>query len=556
MNRITRNKPMLGSKLSIHQWRTVSPRIPPKIISLALFLLALPSMLHATKPGKPPVKPNILIILVDDMGYSDIGCFGSEIKTPNIDRLASDGMKFAEMYNTGKCYPTRASLLTGVYFQRTDRDFSNTATLGEVLQPNGYITLWSGKNHANFNPVTRGFDRYYGMIGGAENHFNPGSKAIPGQPNPGGDGKGARWSLDPKEVKDFVPKDPNFYDTDAFTDHALQWLDEYQKTNKPFLLYMAYTAPHWPLMARPEDIAKYKGVYDGGYEAIRKARYERQIELGLIDPRTSTLPPMEYGGKRSGQKWEALSADERKQEAMKMEVYAAMLDRVDQSIGRLLKRLKEQGKLDNTLILFLSDNGASPESPQVKNVDPTAPMGSVASFVSYRQNWASVCNTPLRKWKTDSFEGGVGTPLVAHWPAVIKPQSGYKREPIHLIDIMPTVLDITGAKYPGNSTKTKIPPVDGVSLLPALKGQIIARNKPIFFQYGKGAAVRDGQWKLVRSSSTWELYDIAADSNEMHNLAAERPELVKKMDAAWLDWWKDCAGSDWTGTIPNAGKEE
>ena len=524
---------------------------------LAALPLALPVALSAaSQPPKPAEKPNVLIILTDDMGYSDIGCFGSEIKTPNIDRLAANGMKFSQMYNTAKCYPTRACLLTGVYFQRTDRDFSNTATLGEVLRPAGYRTLWSGKHHAKFNPVTRGFDRYYGMIGGAENHFNPGSKAIPGQPVPAGGGGGARWSLDPQEVKDFVPQDPDFYDTDAFTDRALQWLNEYEKEDKPFLLYMAYTAPHWPLQAWPEDIAKYKGVYDGGYEAVRQARYERQINLGLIDPKSSPLPAMEFGGKKAKFKWSELSPDARKQEAMKMEIYAAMVDRVDQNIGRLLKRLEEQGKLDNTLILFLSDNGASTESPKVRNVDTNAPMGSVASFPSYGQSWATVSDAPLRKWKGASFEGGVCTPLVAHWPAVIKPQSGYNREPAHLIDIMATVIDITGAKYPGESNQAEIPPMDGVSLLPAFKGGAIARPKPLFFQYSKGSAIRDGQWKLVRDSSTWELYNMAADRNEMHNLAAEKPELVKQMDEAWLAWWKDCTGSDWAGTPPKKGQAE
>ena len=521
----------------------------------ATLQLASLAMNQAAEPATPTAKPNILIILVDDMGYSDLGCFGSEIQTPNIDRLATGGMKFAEMYNTAKCFPSRASLLTGVYFQRTDQDFSRTATLAEVLEPAGYTTLWSGKHHATFNPVTRGFDRYYGMLGGCENHFNPGSKAIAGQPVPTHKGNGNRWALDGKEVDNFISQDPNFYDTDAFTDRALQWLDEYQTTNKPFLLYMAYTAPHWPLQAWPEDIAKYKGVYDGGYETVRKARYERQIKLGLVAPKTSPLPPMEYA-KKASKKWDDLSAEERKQEAMKMEVFAAMLDRVDQNIGRLLKRLEEQGKLDNTLVLFLSDNGACAETPAPwDNIDPNAPVGSVATFIDYGPSWAAVGNTPLRKWKTESFEGGICTPLVAHWPAGMKPQSGYHREPVHVIDIMPTVLDIAGAKYPGASKQTPIPPIDGVSLVPAFNGQKIARSKPIFFQFNQGSAVRDGKWKLVRNGPTWELYDLSVDRTETQNLAAARPELVQQMDAAWLAWWKDCTGNDWTGKAPKELKD-
>lgn len=538
---------------SLYRPTTVGSKLA---LGLAALLLNATLVAVAAAPAQPTARPNILVILVDDMGYSDIGCYGGEISTPNIDRLAAGGMKFAQMHNTAKCYPTRACLQTGVYFQRTDREFSNTATLGEVLRPAGYITLWSGKHHARFNPVTRGYDRYYGMIGGAENHFNPGSEAIPGQPTPAGAGSGARWSLDPEEVKDFVPQDANFYDTDAFTDRALQWLNEYENSTRPFLLYIAYTAPHWPLQAWPADIAKYKGVYDGGYEAIRRARYDRQIKLGLIDPKTSPLPEMEFGGRRTKSNWAELSPDDRKQEAMKMEVYAAMVDRVDQNIGRLMKRMEEQGKLENTLILFLSDNGASAENPKANNVDPAAPVGSVASFASYGQNWASVSNTPFRKGKSDSFEGGVATPLVAHWPAGIEPQSGWNRDPIHLIDIMPTMLDLTGAKYPGESRQPKIPPMDGVSLLPAFKGQKIARTKPLFFQFGKGSAILDGPWKLVRNSPTWELYDLAMDRTETHNLAPQRPELVKRMDAAWLAWWTDCTGQKWTGSPPKERIEE
>ncbi len=519
----------------------------------SLSLLTACLALAAGAGGATP--PNILIILVDDMGYSDIGCYGGEIRTPNIDRLAANGMKFAQMYNTAKCYPTRACLQTGVYFQRTDRDFSNTATLGEVLRPAGYHTLWSGKHHARFNPVTRAYDRYYGMIGGAENHFNPGSKAAPGQPAPASKNDGNRWSLDGREVKDFIPEAPTFYDTDAFTDRALVWLNEYQKTEKPFLLYLAYTAPHWPLQAWPEDIAKYKGVYDGGYEAVRQARYERQIKLGLVDPNTSQLPPMEYG-RKSGNKWRDLSPEERRQEARRMEIYAAMVDRVDQNIGRVLQRLEDQGKLDNTLILFLSDNGACAENPKVDNVDPNAPLGSVASFVSYGQNWASVGNTPLRKWKQDSFEGGIATPLVVHWPAGLKPQPGWNREPVHLVDIMPTVLAVSGAKYPGVAKAAKISPPDGVSLLPAFAGQTIARPRPLFFQFNKGSAIHDGQWKLVRQGASWELYDLAADRTETRDLAAKRPELVRQMDAAWRAWWKDCTGKDWTGTVPKEKEDE
>ena len=510
------------------------------IKAIASLMLVIPAVLLAAELAKQPAKPNILIILVDDMGYSDLGCYGSEIKTPNIDRLAANGVKFSQMYNTAKCFPSRASLLTGVYFQNTDKDFKNTATLGEVLRPAGYTTLWSGKQHAQFNPVTRGFDRYFGMIGGAENHF------MPKQDKPKG------WALDGEKA---ATKDSGFYSTDAYTDKALKWLDEYEKVDKPFLLYVAYTAPHWPLQAWPEDIAKHKGAYDAGYEAVRNARYERQIQLGLVDPKTTPMSAFEQE-KKAAKKWNELSPAEQTKQAELMEIYAAMVDRVDQNVGRLVQRLKEQGKLDNTLIMFMADNGGCAENPKKEDADPNASMGSAESFLSYGSGWATVSDTPLRKWKQDSFEGGISTPLVVHWPVGIKPQTGWNREPTHLVDIMPTVLSVTGATYPGESKQTKVSPMNGVSLVPAFKGEGIGRTNPLFFQFGKGSAIRDGRWKLVRNSPIWELYDMAADRSETSELAVQHPDVVQRLSAQWLAWWKDSTGSDWTGKPEKADKDK
>ena len=509
-------------------------KIIKQFLIFAELLLGMSAVLLSAEVSKSATKPNILIILVDDMGYSDIGCYGSEIKTPNIDQLAKGGMKFAQMYNTAKCYPTRASLQTGVYFQRTDRDFSKTATLGEVLRPAGYTTLWSGKHHAQFNPVTRGYDRYFGLIGGAENHFRPGQE------------KEKDWALDGEKP---ATKESGFYSTDAYTDKALKWLDEYNKEAKPFLLYVAYTAPHWPLQAWPEDIAKYKGVYDLGHEAIRNARYERQITLGLVDPKTTPLSGIEQE-KKNSKSWAEMSPAEQKNQAALMEIYAAMIDRVDQNVGRLMQRLKDQGKLDNTLILFMADNGGCAESPKSKDADPNAPMGSVNSFLSYGSGWASVSNTPFRKWKQDSFEGGIATPLVAHWPAGIKPQANWNREAVHLIDIMPTLVAVSGANYPGASKQSNIAAMDGVSLMPSFKGQSIVRKNPLFFEFGRGAAMYDGQWKLVRSGLTWELYNLRSDRSEIKNLADKHPEIVKNMDTQWKAWWKECTENEWTGIHP------
>ena len=527
------------------------------ITLLSAILLASTALLQANDPAKTSAKPNILIILADDLGYSDIGCYGGEIHTPNLDRLAAGGVKFSEMYNTAKCFTTRATLLTGVYYQRTNENFGNTATLGEVLRPAGYNTFWSGKQHAKFNPTTRGFDRFYGLIGGCQNHFNPGTEAVQGQPVPAYKVAGNRWGLDGKnesESNNFVPKDSKYFDTDAFTDRALRWLDEYQNENKPFLLYMAYTAPHWPLHAWPEDIAKYKGVYDGGYELVRQARYNRQIEMGLFDAKTAPLTAMEIGETKPS--WEALSVEERSLEAKRMEIYAAMVDSLDQNIGRLIKKLEEQGKLDNTLIIFLSDNGACAVDPKIDNADPNAPMGTVASYPSYGQNWATVSSTPFRKWKTTSHEGGICTPLIVHWPAGVKATKGWCRESAHLVDIMPTALAVSGAKFPGESKEKIIQPTDGVSLLPVFKGESLTRKNPLYFQYSKSAAIRDGQYKLVRLGPKWELYDMANDKTETKNLAAQLPEIAQKMESQWLAWWEDCTGNSWTGKSPKEVKDE
>lgn len=527
-------------------------------------LPAVAAALPATEPAKLPAKPNIVIILVDDMGFSDLGCYGSEIKTPNIDRLAANGMKFSQMYNTAKCYPSRACLQTGVYYQRTDNaEFPNTATLGEVLRPEGYHTWWTGKHHGRFNPVTRGYDHFYGFLGGGEDKFNPWGVTIPGQPAPNGKAKEAEkkgkkgggkikpWYDDLKPV---TPWQTVKYTTDGYTDKALQWLDESKKDDKPFLLYVAYTAPHYPLQAWPQDIAKYKGIYDAGYAAVRAARYQRQIELGLVDPKTAPLPPVEQKGKKSKDD----ESVDFKVEAKKMEIYAAMVDNVDQNVGRLVKKLEELGKLDNTLIMFLSDNGGCAEHPKEGPVKPGVEMGSVGTFLSYGREWATASNTPLRKWKTDSFEGGIGTPLVVQWPAGLKPQTGWYREPAHLIDLMPTVAAVSGAKYPGASKQANIHPMDGVSLLPAFQGQSLARPNPLFFQFNNGSAMNDGKWKIVRTGNTapWELYDMAADRTETHDLAAKRPDLVQKLDAQWKAWWKDCTGKEWTGKAPTEEKDE
>jgi arylsulfatase A-like enzyme len=475
-------------------------------------------------------RPNIVLILADDMGYSDLGCYGGEIKTPNLDSLAKNGIRYTQAYNTSKCWTTRISLLTGLYHHRSDRDFSNTVLLGEILKPVGYRTWWSGKHHASFNPHERGFDHFSGFLGGAINFWNPGDKARQGEDAPGW-GAVYTWAFDNKLVKPYLPP-KDFYATDAFTDWGLEWLDEKESTDDPFFLYLAYNAPHWPLHAHPDDIAKYKGVYDSGYEAIRKARYERQLAIGLFDEVVTPLSEPEH------KPWTTLSPKERDEEALRMQIHAAMVDRLDQNVGRLLGKLRELGKLENTLIIFLVDNGASHERPKRGKKDPASTWGSVGSFEAIGQSWANATNSPFKKWKVQGMEGGICTPMIAHWPEGIKlPQKSISREPCHLIDFVPTFMELAGDR----STYSKnFPALDGISLTPTFTGGKLHRGKPLFFQYGGWQVIRENSWKLVQhKSDPWQLYDLSRDRTETRNLASAFPERVLQMKTRWEDWAKE-----------------
>ncbi|PHR95022.1 MAG: arylsulfatase [Blastopirellula sp.] len=483
-------------------------------------------------------RPNILLVLVDDMGFSDIGCYGGEINTPNLDKLASSGIRYTAMRNTAKCYTTRASLISGLYFQRTDREFSHTATLGEVLRPSGYHTFWSGKHHATFIPTTRGFDRFYGLVGGACNFWNPGGTPRPGEKEAARKSS-ASWVVDGQFQKDYSPEDKNWYATDAITDTALNWLKETEDDGKPFFLYMAYTAPHYPLHAWPEDIAKYEGVYDAGYDAIRSARYKRQLEMGLFNAKTTPLSEA-----TPKVPWNELSAEEKKKEIRCMEIYAAMIDRVDQNLGRVFDQLKRTGKFDNTLVLFLSDNGACAEQPTKFIGDVSGELGGLNSFPTVGPSWANVSNTPFRFYKKDSYEGGINTPMIAHWPNGIKQKGSFFRETCHLIDIMPTCIELAGAAYPGESPTPHVKPPDGVSIQPSFTGKSLNRSKPLFWEFGGGAATQQGDMKLVRKK-TWELYDLSKDRTETVNLAGKLPKHAAHMEAQWHAWFKECTGMNY-----------
>ncbi len=480
-------------------------------------------------------QPNILLICVDDMGWSDLGCYGSEINTPNIDKIAAEGMRFRNCYNTSKCFPSRACLLTGVYAQDCGYDkthknpIRNAVTLGEVLKKAGYNTFWSGKHHGLENPTDRGFDRYFGLKDGACNHFNPGLPR-PGEPKPAQKRNDREWAIDSMIYKPYTPADNDFYSTDYFTNYAIDYLKENKKSGKPFFLYLAYTAPHDPLMAWPDDIEKYKGKYNKGYGYIRGNRYEKQFKLGIIDS-TYQLSEATY------KSWDSLSTDEMKYEAKVMEVYAAMIDRIDQNIGRVLKQLEKSGYLENTIIFFVSDNGASAEVVGLNNDNDLAPIGSMGRWISLGADWANVANTPFRYYKNYSFEGGINTPFIAYWPEKIKPNS-FSDFPGHFIDFMPTLLEISNAEYPEIHNGQFITPLRGQSLVPVFNGTQNERTEPLFWEWKNGQAMRLDDWKIVRNNQQdrWSLYNIKNDPTEINDLSVKNIDLVQKLDSIYHKW--------------------
>lgn len=486
-----------------------------------LFVAALP-MCEADE------KPNIILIMVDDMGYSDIGCYGGEVNTPNIDMLAKNGLRFTQFYNTAKCHTTRAELLTGNYaYHIGDQDITYGATFGEVLQTVGYRTLIAGKWHQKTLPTSRGFDRYFGLADGCCNFFNPGLKAREGEGPPGRKGKTRvrRWAIEDQVIMGYTNPDPKFYTTDAFTSYAIDRLEEYKDEDKPFLLYLPYTAPHYPLHAWPEDIAKYRGKYKIGWDAIRQQRFRRMKEMGIIGENHKLT-------ERASKAWDELTEEQKDAEDLKMAVYCAMIDRVDQNLGRLFAKVKELGKWEDTLIMFLTDNGACPEQP---NTTPDIPPGPVESYRTVSVGWANASNTPYRKFKSTDYEGGTRTPFIAHWPGVIKPGT-MTGQVGHIIDISATFRDITGAKYPEeiNGKKTK-PPV-GLSLLPIFQGKQREPHPEIYWRFNRANAVRQGDLKVIRAGKSWELYDLKADPTETNNLAIERPEKTKELADMWEKW--------------------
>ncbi|MES2829025.1 MAG: arylsulfatase [Bacteroidota bacterium] len=522
---------------------------------------------------KADKRPNIIVIMADDLGFSDLGCYGGEISTPNLDRIAKQGIQFKQFYNVSRCCPTRASLLTGLYNHdagigdmttpQNDAGYKgylgkNTVTIAEVLKQAGYHTAMTGKWHVSntivqknaddqlkwlhhqsehplFSPIgqyptNRGFERFYGTIWGVVDFFDPFS-LVEGT----------------KPVRN-VPA--NYYHTDAINEKAAEYIEEFSKTEKPFFLYVAHNAPHWPVQALPEDIEKYKKTYKVGWEAIRKARYKKMAALGIIDTGITKL------SSRNPADITWANNPDKEYDARAMAVHAAMIDRMDQGVGKIWKMLEKTGRLDNTIIVFLSDNGASAELSEAygpgfdrpgqtrdgrpvsysrkKDVMP----GPQTTFFSIGPAWANVANTPFKLWKYQSLEGGIHTPMMISWPKGIK-YKGTKTDQVgHVMDFMATFIDVAGAKYPSEYDGNKISPLEGQSLSPTFQGKELNAKRALFNEHEGSKYVRYENWKLVVAGTdkNWRLFDMSNDRTETTNLAAKYPEKVIRLSKMWDEW--------------------
>ena len=545
----------------------------PTAVKCPLILLAILLFSGATEAAAK--RPNIIIMMADDMGFSDIGCYGSEIKTPNLDDLAAGGVRLSQFYNTGRCCPTRASLLTGLYphqagigHMMNDRGLEgyqgdlnrSCVTIAEVMKSAGYSTYMSGKWHVTKHikptgpkdnwPLQRGFDRFFGTIHGAGSFYDPNSLT--------------------RDNTQIAPENEDFFYTDAISENAAGFIrDHTASKKKPFFMYVAYTSPHWPMHARPHNIAKYKGRYKKGWDALRAERHARMIKMGLVDS-SWKMTPRDPGAPG----WDKV--DLKPWFERRMEVYAAMIDCMDQGIGRIIGALKETEQFDNTLVLFLADNGGcaeefgsrGKETPDPKRLAIWPPMkkgelqtamvprvtrngrplrrgrgvmpGPADTYIAYGLPWANASNTPFRRYKHWVHEGGISTPLIAHWPAGIPEErrNKFEHQPGHLIDLMATCVDVGGATYPDEFNGKKITPRQGVSLLPGFLGKPLGRSQPIFWEHEGNRALRDGKWKLVArgANGPWELYDIEADRTELNDLSQEHADRAKNMAGRWEAW--------------------
>ncbi len=477
-------------------------------ISLFAALLAPLATLHAA--DAPAKKPNILVILTDDLAFSDLGCYGSEIETPNLDRLATKGVRFTQFYNTAKCHSSRVSLLTGRWCRQAGNDgMSRAVTLPEVLAPAGYFTAMTGKWHLKNEPTDFGFQRYFGHLSGLTNYFT-GNKyfRLNGKP----------WT---------VPAQ-GFYTTVANVDHALNFIGEARAEKKPWFLYIAFNAPHAPLQPLEADYKKYLGRYDAGWDIMRAARLAKQKQLGLFGRDVEPAPRPDHVPA-----WDALKPELRTWEARRMAAYAGMIDRVDQEIGRLMRDIEAKGELDNTIVMFFSDNGACAFDTGIidKDGEPYDPT----RYWNDSTGWAWARNSPFRLYKQNQFEGGIATPAIIHWPAGIKLKPGaLVHSPAHLVDVLPTLAEVAGAAVPNTYPGRNPTPLAGISLVPILAGKEAGTRPPIHLLYSTDRGLRDGDWKLVSfQSQPWELYNIKEDRTELHNLADKHPDIVARMAKQW-----------------------
>ena len=477
------------------------------LVALAVAILAI-SCGHARAADSP--RPNFLVVMADDLGYSDLGCYGSEIETPNLDRLAAGGLRFSQFYNNAKCSQSRVSLLTGRYvYQAGGLGMNRAVTAAEVLGGAGYFTAMTGKWHLEGQPTEFGFGRYFGHLSGACSYY-------------AGDGtfrlNGEKWD---------VPGE-GFYTTVANVDFAMRFLAESRQAKKPWFLYLAFNAPHSPLQPLEKDYRKYLGRYDVGWDVIREARVKRQAEFGLFGKHVEPSPRPDHIPA-----WASLRPEQRTVEAMRMAAYAALIDRVDQELGRLIDDLKAAGGLENTLILFVSDNGACPYDRR----------GITAADEPYRAEtrwsdstgWAWARNAPFRFYKQNQHEGGIATPAIMHWPAGMKAKPGsVVHDPAHLVDVLPTIAQVAKADLPAQWPGRELTPVSGVSLARVLAGERLGKRPPIYFMFQTDRALRDGDWKLVSfRSNPWELYNIANERTELHDLAAREPAVRERLVKLW-----------------------
>jgi arylsulfatase A-like enzyme len=497
-------------------------------------------------------KPNILLILTDDLGFSDLGCYGSEISTPNLDQLAMDGLRFTQFYNSARCCPSRASLLSGLYPHQAgvgemteDRETpgyrghlkDQCVTLAEVLKEGGYHTYLSGKWHVGkHGPVARGFDDFYGLLGGFTSFWDKSS-----------------YVRLPEGRPERSYEEGEFYATDAITDYALDFIEDSRSDDQPYFLYLSYNAPHFPLQAPKEDIAKYEKMYEKGWDKIREERLERLKRLQVVDDDMPLTPRSEYWDRDrnihgTNPPWESIDPDRQKDLVRRMAIYAAMIDRMDQNVGRVIENLRENGELENTLILFCSDNGACGEwdpwgfddwrttSNFLHRKADLERMGGPESYHSYGSGWANACSTPLQLYKHYGHEGGISTPLIAHWPEEVKRKGEIDDRPGHFIDFMATFVDITGVQYPEVFQGNEILPMEGESLMPAFLGEE-PTPRTLCFEHEQHCGIRQGKWKLSKiKERNWELYNIDADRTEMNNLANDYPDLVNELKRTWEIW--------------------